>query len=229
MRVKRPKSITTPIFRRIGLSTTGVAARPPAWTLVLALALVLIRPEAFAQPEQPEQPVPPAQGASAMANTLDEAAPVDAAPPVPEDAAVTLERGWLVPDRETERLRLAGTPPAADDGTTADAAGLTLLLTGRFRHAGADTAQGLRITLPVPDGLRYVPGSATGPGAQVEYSVDGGLNFAPARAVAAAVPDELTHIRWSVAGEFPPGTTGLVSFEAVTIDAPAPPDEDTSS
>jgi hypothetical protein len=143
------------------------------------------------------------------------------AEPIPVEAHIEVESAWIVSDAAGAR-RLSTVPPGEDEAER--------LVTGRFRHVGAAPAEALRITLPVPAGLRYVPGSATGPGAVVEYSVDGGRSFAPAEELQVATdsdsdsgepesrsarPDDYTHVRWRLLGHFPPGTTGLVSFRAL--------------
>ena len=119
----------------------------------------------------------------------------------PAEPRVAVESAWVVA-REDGGERLAAERPP--DGAVAQ------LFTLRFRHEGAEPAASLRIVHPVPAGTRFVPGSATGPGATLSYSVDGGRTF--------AAPDALpelaavTHIRWDLPGTLPPGLAGLVSF-----------------
>jgi hypothetical protein len=145
---------------------------------------------------------------------------------------VVLESAWIVAGAEGERLHVgADRPEDARDQ----------LYTGRFRYEGSAPAAGLRIVLAVPEEMDYVPGSATGPGAVVQGSVDGGLNFAPPGELRVAVdpaapevgsrlaePEEYTHLRWDLPGEFAPGVSGLVSFrarpaaDAARIDGPEP-------
>jgi hypothetical protein len=138
------------------------------------------------------------------------AADDDAAPAEP---SVVIESAWLA----------AG----ATEG------GAEQLFTVRFRYGGDAPANGLRIVLAVPEGLRYVAGSAIGPGAELSYSVDGGLSFAPAGELEVAVdPDDAeaglqaaqaedySHIRWDLPGTFAPGVSGLVSFRASSPAAP---------
>jgi len=123
----------------------------------------------------------------------------------PAEPVVTLEWTWIIPG-----------------------AGLAeRLYTGRFRYEGEAPADALRIVLPVPAGMRYLQDSATGPGVEITFSVDGGRTFAAPDALRmmSAAPGALlrtrrasaadyTHIQWLLAGEFVPGLTGLVSFRA---------------
>jgi hypothetical protein len=148
--------------------------------------------------------------------------PVELLPaaPIPVEARVEVETAWIVSDATGAR-RLSTVPPPGEDEAER-------LYTGRFRHVGGTPAEALRITLRVPPGLRYVPGSATGPGAVVEYSADGAQSFAAADELQVATdshggetesrsagPEDYTHVRWRLLGRFPPGTTGLVSFRVL--------------
>ena len=119
----------------------------------------------------------------------------------PAEPRVTADSAWVVAREDGGERLVAELPPEG---------AVEQLVTLRFRHEGAEPAAGLRIVHPVPAGTRFVPGTATGPGATLSYSIDGGRTF--------AAPDELpelaevTHIRWELAGEHPPGLAGLVSF-----------------
>jgi uncharacterized repeat protein (TIGR01451 family) len=74
----------------------------------------------------------------------------------------------------------------------------------------------------VPDNTTYVADSAAGPGAQLEFSVDGGRVYAPAADLVAtdgvtrpAPPEQYTHIRWRLRNPLAPGATAMVRFRAV--------------
>lgn len=143
-----------------------------------------------------------------------EPAPLAALPATP---VVTLESGWIEAGESGADARIVGSPPT--DGPP------ERIYTGRFHYRGDAPARGLRIVLPVPVGMRYIGGSATGPGAQLSYSVDGGRSFAPAEELPA--PEDYTHIRWDLPGRYAPGTRGLVSFRAIRrADGPATATED---
>lgn len=132
---------------------------------------------------------------------------------------VQLESAWLVADEASGRMRLVdgSQPPGARER----------LYTARFRNEGGRAAGGLQITVALPPAMRYVADSAVGPGAEISFSADGGRNFAapaeltvpedpddPHSAARRATADDYSHVRWRLPGEFPPGTTGLVSFRA---------------
>jgi hypothetical protein len=125
----------------------------------------------------------------------------EAPPERPAEPRVAVESAWVVAREDGGERLVAELPPEG---------AVEQLVTLRFRHEGAERAAGLRIVHPVPAGTRFVPGTATGPGATLSYSIDGGRTF--------AAPDELpdlaevTHIRWELAGEHPSGLAGLVSF-----------------
>lgn len=119
----------------------------------------------------------------------------------PAEPRIAVDSAWVVAREDGGERLVAELPP---DGAAAQ------LVTLRFRHEGAEPAASLRIVHPVPAGTRFVPGSATGPGAVLSYSIDGGQTFA----APGELPDpaEVTHIRWDLPGEHPPGLAGLVSF-----------------
>lgn len=157
----------------------------------------------------------------------DDNAPAEAAVPAPPPAvevimpAGAVEWTWIVPasyvpagadadagaegvgdgagdgdgDGEAEGERLTDTPPQ----------GVSPLRLGTIRfHYQGDAPAPVRIVGTVPADLEYIEGSATGPGAEVEYD---------------AAARELS---WTIAGPLDPGTRGLVSFRAVPADAPDP-------
>jgi hypothetical protein len=157
---------------------------------------------------------------------------VEAAAPAPATPVVRLESGWIAADESGADERLAAAPPLEGPPER--------IYTGRFHYQGDAPARGLRIVLPIPAGMRYIGGSATGPGAELSYSVDGGRSFAPPEALLAptddiaqghgetateqgvetaatrrAGPEDYTHIRWDLPGRYAPGTRGLVSFRAI--------------
>lgn len=150
------------------------------------------------------------------------AEPVEPSPVIP---ATEFELAWLRTDEDTGRERLVAEPWSESLGEA--------LHTVRFRYEGEMAAAGLRIVAPIPDGRRYVGGSAFGPGASLAFSVDGGRTFAtaaelkmtsdpPEEASRTALPAEYSHVRWDLPGRFPPGVSGLVSFRTRPADAGQP-------
>jgi uncharacterized repeat protein (TIGR01451 family) len=92
------------------------------------------------------------------------------------------------------------------------------------RIANPDTAALPKPTviLPLPTNTHYVPESATGAGADIQFSVDGGQTFAkpgalrsPANAERVASAGEYTHIRWQLRYALAPKAVLLARFRAV--------------
>jgi uncharacterized repeat protein (TIGR01451 family) len=81
-------------------------------------------------------------------------------------------------------------------------------------------ANKVQVSQMIPANTVYVAGSAAGPGADVEFSVDGGQTFAPAGnlkladGVTRAPPGRYTHIRWQLRNPLAPGATALARFRA---------------
>jgi hypothetical protein len=148
----------------------------------------------------------------------------------PAGPRMVLESAWVVPAEggAGERLVIGPRPEGPAER----------LYTLRFRHEGEAPLAVLQLVHPLPAGEEYVPHSATGPRAEISYSVDGGRTFGgpdalrrpaahddPAQsAERAATPADYSHIRWEIPGPHPPGLAGLVSFR--TRSAPVPPVED---
>jgi hypothetical protein len=82
------------------------------------------------------------------------------------------------------------------------------------------TEGGVAIAEPVPGGLDYLPGSATGPGARIELSTDAGVTYRPEEQVAAG-DGRVTHVRWILAGPLAAGMRGRVSFRARLAEGPS--------
>jgi uncharacterized repeat protein (TIGR01451 family) len=106
----------------------------------------------------------------------------------------------------------------------------------RFTNVKAGDVRGVVFTNPVPQGLRYVGGSA---GADrndvaVDYSIDGGQTYsarpmmvevvAGKRAEKPAPPEQYSHVRWTVRGSISPGASVTAEFRAALPPAAAPRD-----
>ena len=116
-------------------------------------------------------------------------------------------------DGETERRLVdAETVVPGDD----------LVYTITFQNISDETAENVVITNPISESLTYVNGSAFGPGALIEFSVDGGQNFAAPDALIiaandgerAAEPADFTHVRWTMQSDIESGAQGLARFRA---------------
>lgn len=97
-----------------------------------------------------------------------------------------------------------------------------VVYTVSFSNVSDEPAENVVITNPLPAELSYVDGSAFGPGADVQFSVDGGVTFAAPRdlevsedgVARAATADDFTHIRWVMGEQIAPGAQGIAQFRA---------------
>ena len=97
-----------------------------------------------------------------------------------------------------------------------------VVYTVSFSNVGEEPAENVVITNPLPEQLSYVEGSAFGPGAEVQFSVDGGVHFAEPGELSVsengserpANGDDFTHIRWIVSNVIEPGARGMAQFRA---------------
>ncbi|MFK8052770.1 MAG: hypothetical protein AB8F65_07325 [Woeseiaceae bacterium] len=88
--------------------------------------------------------------------------------------------------------------------------------------ADGEAVENIAISYPIGEELTYMADSAYAPGAEITFSVDDGVSYAALEAltvdrdgvVSAATSDDLTHIRWAVPGELPPGSRGFARFKA---------------
>src|SRR4030088_2930639 len=81
-----------------------------------------------------------------------------------------------VESRSRTAGREGGKPIPADRVVPGD----RVIYTLEVRNTGATALDVPIVTHPVPEHMRYVAGSAVGPGAEVSYSVDGGHSNEPA-------------------------------------------------
>jgi uncharacterized repeat protein (TIGR01451 family) len=81
-------------------------------------------------------------------------------------------------------------------------------------------ANNVVVSQMIPANTTYVDGSAVGPGADVEFSIDGGVTFARAADLklddtgTRAPPERYTHIRWRLQNPLAPGAVALARFRA---------------
>lgn len=153
---------------------------------------------------------------SALSLTLVPAVAESTEAPVPAVPQVALETAWIVYDEVAGIERLVSAGHRSAPGTTMPAGAQAQLHTARFRYEASEPAAALRIDLVVPQGGRYLAGSATGPGAVISVSADGGQTFFP---TAELRPDDTVSVlRFELAGPVVPGTAGLVSFRTVGVE-----------
>lgn len=91
-----------------------------------------------------------------------------------------------------------------------------------FTNVSDESAENVVITNPISENLTYVQGSAFGPGAVIEFSVDNGESFAPPDELMVAANGEqrpadekdFTHVRWTMQNELQAGAQGMARFKA---------------
>ena len=103
------------------------------------------------------------------------------------------------PERPVARFLPAGRLEAGDE----------VHYTVRVRNPGENPVSDVQVTKRMPFGLHYLPGSATGPACDIEFSADGGKTFA-----ARPPAGDFTHVRWTMRRPLPPGATALLRFRA---------------
>lgn len=91
------------------------------------------------------------------------------------------------------------------------------------KNVSDQIAERVVITDPIPEHLVYQDGSASGVGAELQFSIDGGKQFADADALEIegpdgstrkAEPEDYTHIRWVFAQPLAPEERATVRFLA---------------
>ena len=99
-----------------------------------------------------------------------------------------------------------------------------VIYTLEIRNTGRAAAESPTVIYPVPNHLGYVAGSASGPGAEVSYSVDGGRTFDRPENLQLAGPDgqlrvanasDYTHIRWKLKNRLKSHSVAFARFRAV--------------
>ena len=101
--------------------------------------------------------------------------------------------------------------------------GDTVVYALSYSHDGDTPAENVALTMPVPEAIRFVEGSAAHDKASVTFSVDAGESFVSREELEAArdpdavatLADDITHIRWSFTAPIEPGDSGKVSFHGV--------------
>jgi uncharacterized repeat protein (TIGR01451 family) len=101
-------------------------------------------------------------------------------------------------------------------------AGEEIHYTVRVTNPGKQPVSEIVVTKRLPYGVHYLPGTATGPGCEVQFSTDGGNTFAkPERSSGGSKKGtrksptvEYTHVRWILGNSLDPGATALLRFRA---------------
>ena len=98
--------------------------------------------------------------------------------------------------------------------------GQVIYYTLRITNPTPVAANNVAVSQRIPNNTTYLPGSAGGPGADIEFSIDGGRSFARAEELKAedgssqAPPESYTHIRWRLRNPLAPGAMALARFRA---------------
>jgi uncharacterized repeat protein (TIGR01451 family) len=102
--------------------------------------------------------------------------------------------------------------------------GQTIYYTVRIHNPTPVAVRGIVVVRRIPENTVFVEGSAAGPGADIEFSIDGGQTFARAAQLNVttsvggtrrATPEDYTHIRWQLRHSLAPGAIALARFRAV--------------
>lgn len=124
------------------------------------------------------------------------------------------------------QARRAGGGPARFDLSPADhvVSGDQVVYTVEIRNTTAHPIEGVVAVSPIPEKMTYLAGSASGPGCDIEFSVDGGGSFAAARDLIIKLPAgqsrpavaaDYTHIRWKLKFALSGRATAYARFRAV--------------
>lgn len=97
--------------------------------------------------------------------------------------------------------------------------GQVVYYTVRITNPTPVFANKVQVSQLIPANTAYLPGSAAGPGADVEFSIDGGQTFGRPESLkqtdgTRAPPERYTHIRWTLRNPLAPGATALARFRA---------------
>lgn len=102
--------------------------------------------------------------------------------------------------------------------------GQVVYYTVQIRNPTTQPARRVIVEQRIPLNTTYVPNSASGPAAEITFSVDHGRSFGRAEELTVtgigglsrrATPEDYTHIRWQLRNVLAPGAVALVRFQAV--------------
>lgn len=102
--------------------------------------------------------------------------------------------------------------------------GERIVYTLRYLNDGAEPATDLVMTMPVPNEVTFIDGSAERAGAETVYSVDGGNTFASRESLVVngtngasrpAKAEDITHVKWTIEGPVQSAEVGELVFKGV--------------
>ncbi|MBK7903723.1 MAG: DUF11 domain-containing protein [Proteobacteria bacterium] len=137
--------------------------------------------------------------------------------------------GPLATSIEVQKLEISVGPGGEEIRRWAPAerlnAGDEIHYTVRVHNPGKQAVDTVVVTKRLPFGVRYLRGSATGPAAEVQFSIDGGETYATPEMLARAagggkkglrkpLENDYTHVRWVLRKPLGPASTALLRFRA---------------
>jgi hypothetical protein len=152
----------------------------------------------------------------------------------PDEAAVRAAR---ILETRYERLASAGESPFVPqriENPYAVWPEVELLVTLQFGTGSHAVDPGSSVTVALPHGLLYVPGSAVGPGTGVWVSDDGGIEFVEEQQRRKSTPGatgigltgadgpRVTHLRWTFPYPLEPGVNGFLRYRVLRDRSLAP-------
>lgn len=137
----------------------------------------------------------------------------DAVPVETTLVAEVMENVELPDGRQSKRLAPAQVIAQGD----------VVYYTVQIRNPSAQPARNVVVVQRIPANTVYVANSASGPAANITFSIDGGHRFDVPRALKveaptgtrAATPEDYTHIRWQLRHVLAPGAVAFARFQAV--------------
>lgn len=102
--------------------------------------------------------------------------------------------------------------------------GSEVIYTTRFKYNGAESAENVVISNPIPEHTVYKQDSASGQDTEIMFSVDDGKTFHTTKQLQViesdgskrlAIAKDYTDIRWTYRGQLQPGDEGSVEFRVV--------------
>ena len=126
-------------------------------------------------------------------------------------------------EKETTVIAANGSVETVREAVETIVPGERVVYSLNFENDASEAANDLVLTMPIPSEVKYIEGTAELPQAIVTFSSDGGESFSNRQSVMildgagnirTASADELTHVRWTVAGPVSAGESGVLSFAA---------------
>ena len=125
-------------------------------------------------------------------------------------------------EKEVTKVDQDGKPVVTYSDVSVALPGEVIRYTLKYEYSGADPAEAIVITNPVPENTVYVDKSAAGKDTAITFSIDGGKTYATSDALKikaadgserAALPEEYTNLQWRLLKKLAKGDSGTVSFK----------------